>query len=45
MPDLALQAAVTAFCADPTLASYRRVREFSGEEWPERREALLDHLR
>ena len=44
-PDLALQAAVTAFRADPDLASYRRVRQLSGEEWPERREELLDYLR
>ena len=44
-PDLALRAAVTACRADPGLASYRRVRELSGEEWPERRAELLDHLR
>ena len=44
-PDLALQAAVAAFRADPDLASYRRVRQLSGEEWPGRREELLDHLR
>jgi uncharacterized Zn finger protein len=43
--DLALRASVTAFRADPGLASYRRVRELSGEGWPERREELFDHLR
>ena len=44
-PELALRAAVTAFRADPDLASYRRVLELSGEEWPQRREEFLDHLR
>jgi uncharacterized Zn finger protein len=44
-PDLAVQAALTAFRADPDLASYRRVGELSGEGWPERRAQLLEHLR
>lgn len=44
-PELALEAAVVAFRADPDLASYRRVRELAGERWPEHRERLLDHLR
>lgn len=42
---LALEAAVAAFRADPDLDSYRKVRELAGENWPERRERLLDHLR
>lgn len=44
-PELAFEAAVVAFRADPDLASYRRVRELAGERWPEHREQLLDHLR
>jgi uncharacterized Zn finger protein len=42
---LALEAAVVAFRADPDLASYQRVRELSGEEWPKHRAQLLDYLR
>lgn len=42
---LALRAAVSAVRADPDLASYRRVRELAGEEWPEYQERLLDDLR
>jgi uncharacterized Zn finger protein len=42
---LALEAAIAAFHADPSLASYLRVRELGGEAWPEHRERLLDHLR
>ena len=42
---LALKAALAAFHADPSLASYLRVRELAGEAWPEHRERLLDHLR
>ncbi len=41
---LALEAALTAFHADPSLASYLRVRELAGEAWPEHRERLLDRL-
>jgi uncharacterized Zn finger protein len=44
-PELALEAAVVTFRADPELASYRQVRELAGEHWPEHRERLLDHLR
>jgi len=44
-PELALEAAVVAFRADPDLASYRRVQELAGEHWPEHCERLLDHLR
>ncbi len=42
---LALRAAVAAFHADPSLIPYRRVEELAGEQWPEHRERLLDHLR
>jgi uncharacterized Zn finger protein len=42
---IALEAALAAFQADPSLASYRRVRELAGEAWPEHRGRLLDHLR
>ena len=42
---LALEAALAAFHADPSLASYLRVRELAGEAWPEHRERLLDRLR
>lgn len=43
--EIALEAALAAFHADPSLASYLRVRELGGEAWPEHRERLLDHLR
>jgi uncharacterized Zn finger protein len=43
--EIALVAALAAFHADPSLASYLRVRELAGEAWPEHRERLLDHLR
>jgi uncharacterized Zn finger protein len=42
---LALEAALAAFHADPSLAPYLRVRELAGEAWPEYRERMLDHLR
>jgi uncharacterized Zn finger protein len=42
---LALEAALAAFHANPSLASYVRVRELAGEAWPEHRERLLNHLR
>jgi uncharacterized Zn finger protein len=42
---LALDAAVAAFHADPTLLSYQRVEELASERWAEHRERLLDHLR
>ena len=42
---LVLEAALAASHADPSLASYLRVRELAGEAWPEHRERLLDHLR
>lgn len=44
-PELALEAALVAFRAEPDLTSYRRVRTLAGERWPEHRERLLDHLR
>jgi uncharacterized Zn finger protein len=42
---LAVEAALAAFHADPSLAPYLRVRELAGEAWPEHRERMLDHLR
>jgi uncharacterized Zn finger protein len=42
---LALEAALAAFHADPSLASYLRVLELAGEAWSEHRQRLLDHLR
>jgi len=43
--ELALEAAVAAFHAEPGLGSYRRVQELAGEHWPEYRRRLLDLLR
>jgi len=42
---LAVEAAVAAFHADPSLAPYLRVRELAGGAWPKHRERMLDHLR
>jgi uncharacterized Zn finger protein len=42
---IALEAALAAFQADPSLASYLRVQELAGEAWPEHRGRMLDHLR
>jgi uncharacterized Zn finger protein len=44
-PDRALEPDVIGFREDPSLASYLRVRELSGERWPEYRSMLLDRLR
>jgi len=41
----ALAAAEIGFRAYPTLESYRRVESLAREDWPIRRDALLDHLR
>ena len=43
--EIALEATLAAFHADPRLASYLRVWELAGEAWPEHRGRLLDHLR
>jgi uncharacterized Zn finger protein len=43
--EIALEATLAAFHADPSLVSYLRVQELAGEAWPEHREQLLDHLR
>jgi len=43
--DLALEAAVVAFQAEPEASSYQQVRELAGEGWPGCRAELLDHLR
>jgi len=41
----ALAAGAIAFEAEPTLAAYLRVAELAGDEWPARRDALLNYLR
>lgn len=43
--ELALKAALVAFNAELSLASYLRVEELAGESWPERRGGLLEELR
>ena len=42
---LAVHAATVAFEEEQSLASYLRVQDLAGEEWPKRREDLLNHLR
>jgi uncharacterized Zn finger protein len=42
---LALHAVTVAFHEEQSLASYLRVPELAGEEWPVRREELLESLR
>jgi uncharacterized Zn finger protein len=42
---LAVHAATVAFQEEQSLASYLRVQDLAGEEWPKRREDLLSHLR
>jgi uncharacterized Zn finger protein len=42
---LAVHAATVAFREEQSLASYLRVQDLAGEEWPERREDLLNRLR
>ncbi|HET7036777.1 MAG TPA: SWIM zinc finger family protein [Thermomicrobiaceae bacterium] len=44
-PERGLDAAVIAFQFAPGLANYQQVHELAGDEWPERRAALLDYLR
>ena len=43
-PELALEAAITAFKTDPTLLAYQATEELAGEEWPEIRDELLSYL-
>lgn len=43
--DLALDAAVVAFRAHPTLEAFRRVQELAGDTWPDLRASLLASLR
>jgi uncharacterized Zn finger protein len=43
--DVALEAAEIAFNEERTLASYLRVQELAGDDWPKHRERLLDKLR
>ena len=42
--ELALEAAVAAFNASPTLAAYQATEELAGEGWPDVREELLASL-
>jgi uncharacterized Zn finger protein len=42
--DVALEAAVAAFKASPTLAAYQATEELAGEDWPAVREKLLESL-
>ena len=42
--EIALEAAIAAFDASPTLAAYQATEEFAGEEWPTVREELLESL-
>ncbi|MGB9985721.1 SWIM zinc finger family protein [Salarchaeum japonicum] len=43
-PEVALEAAVTAFEAAPTLAAYQATEELAGEDWPAVREEILGSL-
>jgi Uncharacterized conserved protein len=42
--DIALEAAVVAFNASPSLAAYQATEELAGEDWPTVREELLQTL-
>jgi uncharacterized Zn finger protein len=42
--EIALEAAIAAFDASPTLAAYQATEETAGEEWPTVREELLESL-
>jgi uncharacterized Zn finger protein len=42
--ELALEAAVAAFDASPTLAAYQAAEKLAGEDWPDVREELLASL-
>ena len=43
--EVALEAAIAAFNASPTLAAYQAAEELAGKEWPDVREELLVSLR
>ncbi len=43
--ELALEAAMAACQADPSLSAYLRVQELAGERWSELRKELLDYFR
>lgn len=43
--ETAREAAVTAFKAEPSLATYQAAEEVAGDEWPDIREELLEHLK
>jgi len=42
--DIALEAAIAAFDASPTLAAYQAAEELAGEGWPDVREEVLESL-
>ncbi|WP_138005496.1 SWIM zinc finger family protein [Halalkalirubrum salinum] len=42
--EVALEAAIAAFDASPTLAAYQAAEELAGEDWPDVREELLKSL-
>ena len=42
--EIALEAAIAAFDASPTLAAYQATEELAGEQWPTVREELLESL-
>jgi uncharacterized Zn finger protein len=42
--EIALEAAIAAFDASPTLAAYQATEELAGEDWPTVREELLESL-
>ena len=44
-PEMALSAAEQAFHAEISLENYQQVAEIAGEQWTERRTALLDYVR
>lgn len=44
-PSRAMAAAEIGFRELPTLEGYRRLQDLAGDDWPNRRRALLDHLR
>ena len=43
-PEVALEAAVAAFEAAPTLAAYQATKELASEDWPAVREEMLESL-
>jgi uncharacterized Zn finger protein len=42
--ETAREAAIAAFKAEPSMATYRAAREVAGDDWPRIRDELLEHL-